>query len=119
MCSAQWVCVLIIFSMSPVAMLNGPVLNLQWRNQSCIGGERGLLSVGMWLSLTASDRTDVCSSAKVWIEYNSSLPDLNFYLGNCSTILNVSFELEQPEHGGGLCHCVSADFEGGQGASFK
>ena len=80
-------------------------------NESCIGGERGLLSAGLWLSLNASNHTDECSSARVWIEYNSSLPDIDSFFVSCSTISNVIFEFEQPEHGGGLCHCVQIDFD--------
>ena len=79
-------------------------------NEICIGGERGLLSTGLWLSLNAYNHTDECSSARVWIEYNSSLPDIDSFFVSCSTISNATFEFEQPEHGGGLCHCVQIDF---------
>ena len=98
MYSAPLVCLLIIFSMSAATILTVPVLNLQWLNESCLGSERGLLSTGPRLSLTASNGTDECSSAEVWIEYDSSLPDLNYYLGNCFIITNIRYEYEMPEH---------------------
>jgi len=85
-----------------------PQLELQWMNESCIGGERGLLSTGLWLSLSASYGTTVCSSDRLWIEYNSSLPVLDTYWNNCSQGgFNVTFVFEQPEHGGGKCQIIA------------
>ena len=93
------------------SLTKSPQLSLRWVNESCTGGGRGLLSTSLWLSLNASNHTDACSSTCVWIEYNSSLPDIDSYLVSCSTISNATFELDQPEHGGGLRHCVQIDFE--------
>jgi len=91
---------------SPPSIL--PNVTLQWMNESCIGGERGLLSTGLWLTLNVSDGAGICSSNRLYIEYYSTLPDLQ---SNCTTtITNATFELEQPEHGGGKCHCVQVHF---------
>ena len=59
----------------------------------------------------ASSEVDVCSTHRQKMEYNSSLsiPDLDYYLGKCSSISNITFEFEQTEHGG-LCHCVEMNF---------
>ena len=96
-----------------------PQLRLLWMNESCVGGERGLLSTGLWLTLKAFNHTDECSSARDWIDYNSSLPDLHCFLSTCSTISNVTFEFEQPEHGGGLCHCAVLIYIGDPNKIFK
>ena len=106
-----WICVLILF-VSKISLSTNPVVILQWTNESCIGGERGLLSTSLWIRIEASTKVDVCSRHSQVIEYNSSLyiPDLNSYLENCSSISNITFEFEQQEHGGGLCHCVRINF---------
>ena len=92
-------------------------MNLQWTNESCIGGERSLLSTGVWITITVSGGMsprgkDVRPTRRQMIEYNSSLyiPDLDSYFENYSYVLNTTFEFEQPEHGGGLCHCVRINF---------
>ena len=107
-----WVFVSILFVSSKTSFcINPPQVILQWTNESCIGGERGLLSTGLWFSLKANNEMGiVCSSNLQMIAYNSSLPALDSYFENCSTISNVIFEFEQPEHGGGLCHCVEIYF---------
>ena len=89
-----------------------PVVNLRWTNDSCIGGERGLLSTCLWIRFKASSEVDVCSTHCQKIEYNSSLyiPDLNSCSENWSSISNITFEFVQPEHGGVLCHCVEMNF---------
>ena len=104
------ICLSILFVVQ-TSLNKSPQLSLRWVNENCVGGERGLLSTGLWLSLNASNHTDQCSSARVWIEYNSALPDINSFLVSCFTISNVTFEFEQPEHGGGLCHCVLIGFD--------
>ena len=104
-------CLFILCGVVQTSLTKSPQMILQWVNESCIGGERGLLSTGLWLSLNASNQTDQCSSARVWIEYNSSLPDIDSFLVSCSAISNVTFEFQQPEHGGGLCHCVQIGFD--------
>ena len=70
------------------------------------------MSTGLRISFKASSEMDVCFTHRQKIEYNSSLyiPDLNSSLENCSSISNITFEFEQPEHGGGLCHCVEMNF---------
>ncbi len=92
---------------------NRPMLNIEWYEFSCIGGDRALLSTGLWLSYTsnstdsngADDRTYSC---RVWVNYNSSLPELQYYEGaGPRNITSVSFNFEQPEHGGGSCHCFN------------
>ena len=101
----------ILFVSSKTSFCINPQVILQWTNENCIGGERGLLSTGLWFSLKANNVMGiVCSSNRQMIAYNSSLPALDSYFANCSTISNVTFEFEQPEHGGGLCHCVQIIF---------
>ena len=107
------ICVSILFVSSKTSFcINPPQVILQWTNESCIGGERGLLSTGLWFSLKENNEMGIiCSSNRqLMIEYNSSLPALDFYLANCSAISNATFKFEQPEHGGGLCHCVRINF---------
>ena len=105
-----WICVFILFISKTSPSIN-PEVNLLWTNESCIGGERGLLSTGIWITFNASNVMGVvCSTRCLRIAYNSSLPALDSYLGNCSTISNITFYFEQPEHGGGLCHCVTIKF---------
>ncbi len=90
-----------------------PTLNIQWYEFSCIGGDNALLSTGLWLSYTSNstDETgtgDQTHSCRVWVNYNSSLPELQYYEGAGSrNITSVSFIFEQPEHGGGSCHCFN------------
>ena len=86
-----------------------PDVNLRWRtDKACVGGELGLLSTGLWLSFNASDGTGMCSTANhVWIEYDSSPPYIRH---NCSSLANMTMDFEQPEHGGGSCHCVEIEF---------
>ena len=112
-----WICVFILFFSK--TSLSNPDVNLQWTNESCIGGERGLLSTGVWVTLNvsgenSSGQTGIvgCSTHRQMIEYNSSpyIPGLDSCIANYSTFSNVTFEFEQPEHGGGLCHCVDIEF---------
>ncbi len=92
---------------------NRPMLNIEWYQFSCIGGDRALLSTGLWLSYTSNstDETvteDQTHSCRVWVNYNSPLPELQYYEGAASrNITSVSFNFEQPEHGGGSCHCFN------------
>ncbi len=78
-----------------------------------IGGDRALLSTGIWLSYTSNstDETgtyDQTYSCRVWANYNSPLPELQYYEGaGTRNITSVSFIFEQPEHGGGSCHCFN------------
>ena len=108
-----------ILFISKTSLSINPDVNLLWINESCIGGERGLLSTGVWITLKvsgemSSGKTGVvnCSTHRQMIEYNSSfyIQDLNSYLADYSTVSNITFEFEQPEHGGGLCHCVDIEF---------
>ena len=105
-----WICVFIQFVSKASFTFGNPQVSLRWMNESCIGGERGLLSTGIWISVNASDVTGVCSTQRPMVAYNSSLPALDYYLANCSNISNITFEFEQPEHGGGFCHCVNITF---------
>ena len=105
-----WLCVFIEFVSKASFTFGNPQVNLRWMNESCVGGERGLLSTGIWISCNASNVTGVCSTQRQMVAYNSLLPALDSYLENCFTISNVTFEFEQPEHGGGLCHCVEINF---------
>ena len=106
-----WICLstLIVIKTSLATI---PHVNFVWTNENCIGGDRGLLSTGLWLTFNVSDQKgDILCSNRLWIEYNSSLQD---YLGvpcdqMSNNISNATFEFEQPEHGGGLCHCVRID----------
>ena len=105
--------VLILLLVSSTAALITTQLNvsLHWTNENCIGGERGLLSTGLRLTLNAFNETGLCYFNTTWINYNSPLPDLGRYCELCSgSISNMTFEFEQPEHGGGTCHCVQIDF---------
>ena len=96
-----------------------PTVHFVWTNESCIGGERGLLSIDIWLTFNASYQMgDVRCSNHLRIAYNSS-GEKNFR-GVCEDedeISRVEFEFEQPEHGGGLCHCVEINF--GTSSSFS
>ena len=105
-----WLLVFIQFVSKFSLTFEYPLVNLTWMNESCIGGERGLLSIDVWISFNASNVTHVCSTQRLRLAYNSSLPALESYLENCSTISNITFEIMQPEHGGGLCHCVEFIF---------
>ena len=90
-----------------------PTIRFVWTNERCIGGERGLLSIDLWLTFNASDQTgNVLCSNHCRIEYNSSR-EVNFgkYCEKLEDISTVTFEFEQPKHGGGLCHCVQIDFD--------
>ena len=110
--------VFILFLMKCTAATNtaGPNVSLQWINETCIGGDHGLLSTGLRLTLNASNETGLCYFNTTWIKYNSPLPDLGRYCKNCSgSISNVTIEFEQPEHGGGACHCVQIDFHNPNG----
>ncbi len=90
-----------------------PTLSIQWYEFSCIGGDNALLSTGLWLSYTSNstDETgtdDQIYSCHVWVNYNSSLPELQYYeRAGPRNITSVSFIFEQPEHGGGSCHCFN------------
>ena len=90
-----------------------PTLTIQWYEFSCIGGDNALLRTGLWLSYTSNstDETgtdDQTHSCHVWVNYNSSLPELQYYEGaGPRNITSVSFIFEQPEHGGGSCHCFN------------
>jgi len=100
--------ILIIESIAPT-LRAGPKIRLLWMNESCIGGIRGLLTTGLRLSYTASDSAGACFSDSVWFDYNSqssyTIPH------NCSSSLTrVNLDFEQPEHGGGTCHCVEIVF---------
>ena len=81
-----------ILFVSKTSLSIHPVVNLQC-TETCIGGERGLLSTGLWISCKASSEVDVCSTHRQTIEYNSSLtiPDLDYYLGRCSSISSITF----------------------------
>ena len=90
-----------------------PALCIQWYEFACIGGDLALLSTGLWLSYTsnstaltgADEQTYSCS---VWVDYNSPLPELQYYEGSDSrNVTSVSYKFEQPEHGGGSCHCFN------------
>ena len=116
-----WICLstLIVIKTSLATI---PHVNFVWTNENCIGGDRGLLSTGLWLTFNVSDQKGniVCSN-RLWIEYNSSLQD---YLGvpcdqMSNNISNATFEFEQPEHGGGLCHCVRIDIERSSSQNFS
>ena len=62
-------------------------MKLQWSNESYIGGERDLLSTGIWSTFNASNETGaVCSTHLQIIAYNSSLPALDANLENFSNI---------------------------------
>ena len=105
------VLILLLASSTAATITAGPTVSLQWINGNCIGGERGLLSTGLRLTLKASDETRLCYSNTTWINYNSPLPDLGHYCELCSgSFSNMTFQFEQPEHGGGTCHCVQIDF---------
>ena len=90
-----------------------PTLSIQWYEFSCFGGDNALSSTGLWLSYTSNstDETgtdDQTYSCRVWVNYNSSLPELQYYEGaGPRNITSVSFIFEQPEHGGGSCHCFN------------
>ena len=111
------ICVLILLASKTSLSINPEVI-LQWTNESCIGGERGLLSTGVWITLNvsgmSSGQTGVvrCSTHRQMMEYNSSLyiPNLDSRFAGCSMVSNITFEFEQPEHGGGLCHCLGIEF---------
>ena len=98
---------LVVESTAAATSTATPDLNLRWTNEACVGGQLGLLSTGLWLSFNASDRTGLCFANRVWIEYNSSPPYIQH---NCSSLVNMTIEFEQPEHGGGSCHCVGIEF---------
>ena len=106
-----WICVSTLFVMTSLATSSPPTVRFVWTNESCIGGERGLLSTGLWLTFNASDQ--IYCTSRTWIEYNS----LQEFEEPCEhsnvtsvEISNVTLEFEQPEHGGGLCHCVEIYF---------
>ncbi len=90
-----------------------PTLSIQWYEFSCIGGDNALLSTGLWLSYTSNstDETgtdDQTYSCRVWVNYNSPVPELQYYEGaGPRNITSLSFTFEQPEHGGGSCHCFN------------
>ena len=111
-----WICISTLFIINPSLAAPIPTVRLVWTNESCIGGERGLLSTGLWLTFNVSYQTGIsrCNNS-LWIEYNSSLPELlempcEQSNGTSNGISNVTLELEQPEHGGGFCHCVEINF---------
>ncbi len=74
-------------------------LSIQWYEFSCIGGDNALLSTGLWLSYTSifTDETgtgDQTYSCRVWVNYNSSLPELQYYEGaGPRNITSVSLSL--------------------------
>ena len=120
-----WICMSTLFIINTSLAASIPTVRFVWTNESCIGGERGLLSTGLWLTFNASYKTgDSRCNNRLWIEYNSSLPELlempcEQSNGTSNEISNVTFELEQPEHGGGLCHCVEIYFNNTSKSSFQ
>ena len=109
-----WICMSTLFVIKTSLAASVPPVLFVWTNESCIGGERGLLSTSLWLTFNASDQTGVnrCNNS-LWIEYNSSLPletPCEQSNGTSDEISNVTFAFEQPEHGGGRCHCVKIYF---------
>ncbi len=93
-----------------------PNLCLDWYNQQCVGGHAALLTNGLWLNYS-SNSTDYegeeeqSYSCLVWIDFNSSVPVLEYYEGNDPrNITGVKYVVEQPEHGGGGCLCVNISF---------
>ncbi len=105
---------IIIFALNETTADNQPPrLSIQWFDFSCIGGDNALLSTGQWLSYTSNstDETgtvDQTYSCRIWVNYNSSLPELQYYEGaGPRNITSVSLIFVQPEHGGGSCHCFN------------
>ena len=95
-----WICVSILF-VSKTSLSINPEVDLQWTNESCIGGERGLLSTSIWITFDMSgewsERKIVRRSThRQMIEYNSSLyiPDLDSYLANYFTVSNTTIDFE-------------------------
>ncbi len=92
---------------------NLPSVDNQWYQFSCIGGDRALLSTGLWLNYTSNSTDETGTdnqtySCRVWANYISSLPELQYYEGaGPRNITSLSFTFEQPEHGGGSCHCFN------------
>ena len=115
-----WICVSTLFFITSLTD-SIPTVHFVWTNESCIGGERGLLSTGLWLTFNASNHTGyVLCSNHCRIEYNSSREvNLGEYCGEPNDISNATFEFEQPEHGGGLCHCVWIYFNYTTNSSFQ
>lgn len=108
----SWLCLVESDSVIP----DTPPLRLQWYDSDCFGEEYGLLSTGLWLFYTSNytnpEQGNLQSySCRVWIDFNSSLPRLEYYEGKGPKNINfVDYELYQPEHGGGTCHCVNVSF---------
>ena len=93
-----------------------PNLCFQWNNQDCLGGDNALLSTGLWMNYTSnfSDETGgrmLSYACQIWVYFNSTQPALDYCEGpGPRNITNVKYYLEQPEHGGGGCHCVNISF---------
>ena len=89
-----------------------PDMCLEWYNIGCLGGDTALLTTGIWLRYT-SNSTDLGEdeqsySCRLWVNFNDSVPALEYYTGmNSRNITSVDYIIEQPEHGGGGCHCVN------------
>ena len=106
---------LYLFSLTKTSASNGlpPTLSIQWYQFSCIGEERALLTTGIWLKYTSNSTDETATneqsySCSVWVDYNSPLPGLQYYEGNnARNVTSVSYMFEQPEHGGGSCHCFN------------
>jgi len=95
---------------------SSPNLRLEWTNEICPGEDRGLLSTGLSLSYT-SNSTDESGddmqsySCSIWVDFNYNLTDLTYYEGTRPrNISSMTFEFEQPEHGGGKCHCFVLNY---------
>ena len=90
-----------------------PTLGIQWYDFSCIGEDRALLTTGLWLNYTSNSTDETGAdeqsySSGVWVDYKSPLPKLQYYVGNSSRIItSVTYIIDQPEHGGGSCHCFN------------
>ncbi len=90
-----------------------PELDIRWYEFSCIGGDNALLSTGLWLSYTSNSTDENGAdeqtySCRLWVNYNSTMPELQYYEGIGRRIITkVNLIFEQPEHGGGSCHCFN------------
>ena len=78
-----------ILFLSKTSLSINPEVILQWINESCIGGDCGLLSTGIWITFHVSGdmspgRMDIRCTLHQMSKYNYSLyvPDLGSYLEN-------------------------------------
>ena len=84
---------------------------------TCVGGDAGLLTTGIWLSYSANFSVHEGQPPqtywnRIWIEYNSTAPSLT-YQDDSSQLWNmtrVEYTFVQPEHGGGKCNCLKIFF---------